>query len=166
MNRFNRFILIPIGLLMLWGCQYRRGIYESSMPEDFNFVAKIEDESFILNTYEDKLTKTIDWDVDTTITYYLSEKDKKSIYQIMKNIDIHRYPSNYAPISVVSISPSFSYYIKFTLNEVDYTINWVEHTESTCKDAKELRSLFLNIQDCFIKDKRVNELPESERYFF
>lgn len=61
--------------------------------------------------------------------------------------------------------PSFSYQFEFTLNGVGYKINWKENTESDTKDAKELRYLFLEIQNIIEKDSIVKKLPESKRAF-
>jgi len=138
--------LLAIGLVILSGCERRTAKYPDSMPNDFNFISNIADNSYILDTYKDKLTKTIDWELDTTISYQLPVSEKQEIYKILREIDVYKYPENYAPTSTVNVSPTFSYQFKFTLNGVDYKINWTENTESENKDARELRRLFLKIQ--------------------
>lgn len=165
-NDTTRFVrLLIIGLVIIVGCERRHTNYPETMPNDFNFFTNIADSSYILDTYKDKLTKTIDWDADTTITYELSLSERQKIYKILKAIDIYKYPENYAPTSTVNVSPTFSYRFEFTLNGVDYKINWKENTESDTKDAKELRTLFQEILKAIETDDRVKKLPESKRAF-
>ena len=167
-NRNNIKILIgilAIGLIGVLGCERRSSNYPDSMPNDFNFISNIEDNSYILNTYTNKLTKTIDWEQDTTIAYQLPFKEKQKIYALLKQIDIYKYPENYAPVSTINVSPTFSYHFEFTLNEVDYKINWKENTESEIRDARRLRKLFFEIRNMIEKDEEVRNLPESKRVF-
>jgi hypothetical protein len=135
------------------------------MPNDFNFISSIADSSYILDTYKNKVTKTIDWELDTTISFVLPVSEKQKIFKILKEIDIYKYPQNYAPTSTVKVSPTFSYQFEFTLNGVDYKINWKENTESETKDAKELRKLFLEIQKILENNDLIKDLPESKRVY-
>ncbi|NOU48505.1 MAG: hypothetical protein HOO86_15805 [Bacteroidales bacterium] len=157
--------LLLIGLVIIFGCIRRSTNYPETMPNDFNFISNIANSSYILDTYNNKLTKTIDWKLDTTIAFELSLSEKQKIYKILKEIDIYKYPGNYTPVSKVKVFPTLSYQFEFTLNRVDYKINWNENTESDTKDAKELRNLFLEIQNKIEKSDRVKELPESKRAF-
>jgi hypothetical protein len=165
-NDTTRFVrLLIIGLVIIFGCDRRLTNYPITMPNDFNFFSNIADSSYVLDTYKNKLTKTIDWELDTTIAFVLPLSEKQKIYKIFKKIDIYKYPENYAPTSTVSVSPSFYYQLEFTLNGVDYKINWKENTESDTKEAKELRKLFQEIQKAIEKDERVKKLPETKRTF-
>ncbi len=74
--------LLAIGLVILSGCERRTANYPDSMPDDFNFISSIANNSYILDTYKDKLTKTIDWELDTTISYQLPVSEKQEIYKI------------------------------------------------------------------------------------
>lgn len=166
-NDITKFIgFVIIGLVIISGCERKSTKYPVTMSNDFNFISNIADSSYVLDTYRDKLTKKIDWALDTTISYQLSVAEKQRIYKILKQIDIYKYPQNYNPTSTVKVFPSFSYQFEFTLNGVGYKINWKENTESDTKDAKELRNLFLEIQIIIEKDSIVKKLPESKRAFF
>lgn len=165
-NDITRFIKLQIiGLIIIFGCEQRLTNYPDIMPNDFNFISNIADSSYILDTYNDKLTKTIDWDIDTTISYKIPFTEKQKIYEILKKIDIFKYPENYAPTSKKDVSPSFSYRFDFTMNGIDYKINWKENTESEIKDARELRKLFIEIQKNLENDDIIKELPKSKRAF-
>lgn len=165
-NDITRYIaLVIIGLVIISGCERRSTKYPKTMSNDFNFISNIADSSYVLDTYKDRLTKKIDWALDTTISYQLSIAEKQRVYKILKEIDIYKYPENYNPTSTVEVFPSFSYQFEFTLNGVDYKINWKENTESDTKDAKELRNLFLEIQNMIEKDSKVKKLPKSKRAF-
>ncbi|NPD45463.1 hypothetical protein [Lentimicrobium sp. S6] len=166
MRKKKLFGLLAIGLIVMFGCEQRSSDYSDSMPDDFNFIANIADNSYIFDTYRGKLTKTIDWKRDTTISYQLPIGEKQKIYKLLKNIDIYKYPLNYAPTSTVKISPTFSYCFKFTINGIDHKINWKENTESEIKEARELRKLFLEIQNILEKDELIIELPLSKRAFY
>ena len=159
------FVLLASGLVVLFGCERRSTNYSDTMPSDFNFILSIAENSYILDTYNGKLTKAIDWELDTTISYQFSTDQKQKIYELLNKIDIYKYPENYAPISTVDVSPTFSYRFEFTINGVDHKINWKENTESEVKDARELRKLFFEIQTILEKDNLIRELPESKRVF-
>lgn len=158
--------LLVIGFIVLFGCKRKSTNYSDSMPDDFNFISNIADNSYILDTYRNKLTKIIDWNLDTTVSYLLPIEEKLKIYNLLKEIDIYKYPENYAPTSTVDLSPTFSYCFKFTLNGIDHKVNWKENTESEIKEARQLRKLFLEIQNILEKDDLIIELPESKRAFY
>jgi hypothetical protein len=160
------FTLLIIGCVIIFGCVRRLSHYPDTMPNDFNFISNIADGEYILDTYKSKLTKTIDWDTDTTISYKIPFAEKQKIYKILKKIDIFQYPENYAPTSKKDVFPSFTYRFEFTMNDIDYKINWQENTESEIKDARELRKLFIEIQKYLENDYIIKELPESKRAFF
>ena len=158
--------LLVIGLIIVFGCDLRSTKYPKTMPNDFNFNSNIADSSYILDTYKDKLTKKIDWKLDTTISYRLALAEKQKNYMILKGIDIYHYPQFYTPKTKVRVRPSFSYQFEFTLNGVDYKIHWKENTESDTKYSKELRKLFREIKNTIEKDDQVRNLPEDKRAFF
>lgn len=164
-DRMKTIGLLVILLVIVFGCDRRSTNYPETMPNDFNFISNIAESSYILDTYKDKLTKTIDWELDTTISYQLSLAEKQNIYSILKEIDIYHYPQNYNPTTRVRVRPSFSYQFEFTLNGVDYKINWKENTESDTWDAKKLRKLFREIKNTLEKDDQVKKLPEDKRAF-
>lgn len=157
--------LLVVGLVIVFSCDRRTTKYPEAMPNDFNFVSNIADSSYVLDTYKDKLTKKLDWKLDTTISYQLSLAEKQKFYTILKEIDIYRYPQNYAPTTRVRERPSFSYQFEFTLNGDNYKINWKENTESDTWDAKKLRTLFREIKNTLEKDDQVKKLPEDKRAF-
>jgi len=137
-----------------------------TMPKDFNFIASIESDSYIIDTYKGTCTKTIDWEKDTTITLCLTREEKELIYKTISMINIYSYPENYAPISTISVSPTFAFSIKMTMEGIERSINWTENTESETKDAKRLRRLFEKIAEQLENHKEIKELPEDERVFF
>lgn len=157
--------VLAVGLIVLSSCGSISTSYSETMPNDFNFISNIADSSYVLDTYNDKLTKVIDWNLDTTISYQFPINEKQKIYKLLTKIDIYKYPENFAPTSTIKVSPAFSYRFKFTMQGVDYKINWQENTESEIKDSRELRKLFFEIQKIIENDDLVKELPESKRAF-
>lgn len=157
--------VLAVGLIVLSSCGSISTSYSETMPNDFNFISNIADSSYVLGTYNDKLTKVIDWNLDTTISYQFPINEKQKIYKLLTKIDIYKYPENFAPTSTIKVSPAFSYRFKFTMQGVDYKINWQENTESEIKDSRELRKLFFEIQKIIENDDLVKELPESKRAF-
>ena len=135
------------------------------MPIHFNFCAHISSDSYTINTYNNTLTKTIDWEKDTTISLKVSSEFKESIYKLLKEIDIARYPYNYAPTSTANILPSFSYEIKYTMDSIARSIKWEENTYSENRDAKRLRNVFIEIEKYIEQKEEVKSLPDSERFF-
>ncbi len=116
--------------------------------------------------YKGTFTKTIDWEKDTTITLFLTREEKELIYEAICKINIYSYPENYAPISTISVSPTFTFSIEMTMEGIDRSINWTENTESETKDAKRLRRLFEKIAEQIENHKEIKELPKDERVFF
>jgi hypothetical protein len=133
--------------------------------KDFDFKVKLQSNSYVINTYDNTLTKQLTWHKDTTIRYTIDLKYKKEIFDYLKKIDIYKYPSNYAPTSIVREYPSFNYYIQFTSKGVTRTIDWRENTCSETMDAKRLLKLFEKIQKIIDEDPRVKNLPEDNRAF-
>jgi len=158
-------VIFSLIIIVLLGYKRVSTSYEKEMPSNFNFLAKVEFETYILDTYNSSLTKTIDWENDTVIFFETSQEFKEIIYDILRDIDIYKYPKNYAPTSTIRVSPSSSYYLKFTLDSDTSIINWEENTESKIKEAKKLRMLFETIIEYLKQDNRVKSLPESKRAF-
>jgi len=158
-------ISVTIGCVINLDYRHTSYDYPDSMPVDFNFISNIESNSYILDTYKNKLTKAIDSKVDTIISYQLSLDEKQKIYEVLKDIDIYKYPENYAPTSTITVSPSFAFQFEFTLNGSNHKIIWTENTESETKDARDLRKLFNAIQRILLTDDRIKKLPESKRVF-
>jgi len=80
-------------------------------------------------------------------------------------MDIFKYPTNYAPTSTISISPSLSYNFEFTMNSITSKINWKENTNSENRNAKKLRNLFEEIGEYIVENKEVKSLPKDSRVF-
>ena len=160
-------LIILFSLIIIVFLGYDRTItnYEKKMPADFNFLAKVKFDTYVIDTYNNTLTKTIDWENDTVISFQTSIEFKEKIYNILRDIDIYKYPENYAPTSTIKISPSSSYFLKFTLGSDTTLINWEENTESENIDAKKLRKLFMTIYNYLEQNERVKSLPDDERAF-
>ncbi len=159
-------IIQTIVFLGLMGFEQRRTTYPANMPKDFNFIASLWTDSYRINTYIDSLRKAITWENDTMIALHLTQEEKELIYKTITKIDIYKYPENYAPTSTISETPSFTFFIKMTMNNIDHSINWTENTESETSDAKRLRELFKLITEQIEKHKETKELPKSERYIY
>lgn len=154
--------LLSFTLIVFFGIEKRSSFnFEKEMPIDFNFLAKVDFDSYTLDTYNNSLIKEIDWKKDTLINFPVDKDFKEKIYSILRNIDINKYPDNYAPASKISISPSSTFYFKFTTDSITRELNWETNTESETNDAKKLRSLFKTILDFLEQDKTVKTLPES-----
>jgi hypothetical protein len=165
-NKIKVFLgCLLIGISLTAGCMKRSTKYPDTIPDDFNFIMKIEDCAYIIDTYRNTLIKTIDWETDTAISFQLTQEEKEKIFNTLKSIDIYKYPENYAPTSTKTVSPSYSYYLKFTINKDDYEISWQENTESEIEDARNFRNLFQEFKKFIEKDERVKTLPKSKRAF-
>lgn len=152
-------------LLFLIGYEKRSGFdYPETMPNDFNFVAKLGNGHYKIDTYNNTLTKTIDINKDTTINYQFPQKGKEKIFKILRQIDICKYPENYAPTSVKQILPTYEYYFSFSINGQTQKIKWVENTNSEIKEAKKLMGIFDEIFRIINDDNTVKRLPESKIY--
>ena len=159
-------VLISLILIVFFGYKKTTGVnYKKEMTTDFNFLAKVYHDTYTIDTYSNTLTKLIDWESDTIITFHVSNEFREKIYHILRDIDIYKYPKNYAPTSTIRVSPSSSYYLKFTIDSDTTVINWTENTESEKKDAKKLRYLFSTIYDYLEQDERIKALPDSKRAF-
>ena len=158
-------VLLSLTTIVFLGYERRRASYEKLMPVDFNFSATIDFDTYTIDTYNNSLLKQFDWERDTLITFHVKKEFKEKIYGILRDIDIYKYPRNFAPTSTIGRLPSSSYHFKFTIDSITYSIDWVENTYSEIKDAKKLRTLFMEIRDYIEQDERVKDLPEDERAF-
>ena len=140
--------------------------YRSKYPEfskdKFNFQMKYNDIYYNLNTYNDTFTYGLSWDRDTIISYKVSDKFKREVYSKLVDIDIFRYPKNYAPTTTFRRLPADYYYLKYSFDTINYTINWRENTESKNRDAVKLRNLFRFIISNIENDTIINRLPQSQ----
>jgi hypothetical protein len=158
-------ILLILGIVVFLNIERKSPVTLGNMPDDFDFVVKINSNSYQINTYESILTKNLDWDKDTTISFHVTMDMKNEIFDYLKKIDIYKYPENYAPTSTLIALPSLTYYFEFTAEDQKTIINWEENTASETRDARRLRKLFHKIHDYIYQDERVKNLPETERLF-
>lgn len=159
------YILLSFLSILFTGCIDKSYNYPTEMPDDFNFIAKINSDEYTIDTYNNRLTKTLDWDKDTVITYELTDLEKERIYKIFVKIDIYNYPKEFAPTSRGRILPSFEFHMKTTFNSNTKEIIWVENTESKIRKARKLRKVFNEIFKNILEDERIRMLPEDERAF-
>ena len=139
--------------------------YPEKMPTDFNFIAKIIDNEYSINTYNNTFSKTINFGKDTIISFKISNNEKKRIYNLIKEYNIIKYPNYFTPPTHIIKSNSFDYYFKCTFDSINVEINWEFNTESEEKDATNLMNFLIQIFDNILEDKRIKDLPESERSF-
>jgi len=158
-------ILLILGIVVVLNIERKSPVTLGDMPDDFDFIVKINSKSYQINTYENTLTKAIDWDMDTTISFHMSLEMKNEIYEYLKRIDIYKYPENFAPTSTIIELPSWTYFLEFTIEGLTKTVNWEENTASESIDARRLRQLFHKINKYIYQDERVKDLPETKRLF-
>jgi hypothetical protein len=137
--------------------------YPDQIPNDFDFEIQLDSKLYVVNSYQNTLSKGLNWDYDTIISFQVTKEWKEEIYNKLVKMDISKYPENYAPTTTKRVYPSFEYSIVYTLNGATNTINWIENTDSNEKEAKALRSFFESVYKDLIAHKDVQDLPESER---
>ena len=169
MKKRNIFITIGILLfaLLIFIIGHKRMMftykYPKEMPSDFNFVAKVESNKYVIDTYNNTLSKSINWDKDTIIHYEISESDKRRIFNLLKENDIIKYPNYFTPPTHYQIMPSFDYFFKCTFDSINVEINWEFNTESEEKEAKKLRVFLYQIFDNILENEQIKKLPKSKR---
>jgi len=158
-------ILLAISIIVILNTKRVMTSYEypEEMPSDFNFVANVESSKYVLDTYNNVFSKSLNWSKDTIIHYKISEIEKRRIYNLIKENDIIKYPNYFAPPTHVSVMPSFDYYFKCTFDSINVEINWEYNTESEEKEAKQLRDFIYSTFDSILTEERIKNLPESER---
>ena len=137
--------------------------YSEKVPEDFNFIAKINYTDLILDTYKNEFSKGITWEKDTVISYKLSNSEKQRIYELMKKIDIVNYPNYFAPKTNWIIHPSNTYYFKCEFDSVKVEVRWVYHTDSETEDAIKFRNFMYSIFENILQEEEIKKLPETYR---
>ena len=161
----NRIIInshIPINFFLLFICLCGCTV---QVPYDFNFVAifGIMEENEV-NTFKNTYKRTYDWDKDTIVPFVLSEKQKKLIYKMIKCYSIEEIPNVFEPKSNKTISPSPTYYLKYKMHELDKEIIWETNVNSKERHAKQLRSIFFEIEN-FVNENKllIQKLPKDIR---
>ncbi|WP_047450896.1 hypothetical protein [Alistipes sp. ZOR0009] len=129
---------------------------------DFDFIIKLDNNAYTINTYKNTLTKQLDWHRDTVISYEVPSKLKKDVFDKLKKIDIFKYPEHYSPTSLVREFPSMSYFIQYTVNGNTRIVDWKENTESETTEAEHLRDLFDRLLKELESDNRIKNLPDSK----
>lgn len=155
-------VIFNIGLLFSKKVYYEFQ-YPEETPDDYNFIAKIDYTDLILDTYKNEFTKGITWEKDTVIHYKLSNVEKNRIYNLMKSIDIVKYPNFFAPKTNKLIHPSPTYYFKCEFDNVKVEIRWVYNTESETEDAVKFRNFMYSIFENILEEKEIKKLPETYR---
>ena len=97
--------------------------YPDRMPKNFNFIAKLENNYYTINTYNNTFSKSLEWDKETIISYKISNKEKKRVFELIKENDIISYPNYFTPSTHVIIRPTENYYFKCTYNSANIEIN-------------------------------------------
>ena len=159
-------IILNIVLLLWILLQYViNNLTTNSLGEyskDFNFIIKLANSAYTINTYNNTLIKQLDWHKDTVIKYEVTNKLKMEIFDKLKKIDIYKYPDHYAPTSLIRESPSMSYFLQYTVNGNTRIVDWKENTESETKEAQHLRELFDKLLNEIERDNRVKSFPDSK----
>ena len=133
------------------------------MPSDFNFEIQLDSKLYVINGYNNTLSKGFDWDRDTTISFDIGEVLKEKVYSALVKLDINKYPENYAPTTTTRIYPSFEYSVVYTISGITKSVSWTENTESNEKEAKALRKFFNSISEELIGNEKVQNLPKTNR---
>jgi len=115
----------------------------SVRPENFNFIFKwdIFPDSGYLDTSE-KLFITKKGDVDTSVSFSLSDDELDSIYQKMREIHFLCYPKDFSPGYYGVRDPSFSYYCKIMVEDFENEISLDTGLMSNDPSYKNLKDLF------------------------
>ena len=161
-------ILLVISIILILNTKRVMTSYEypEKMPEDFNFIVKLNSNEYCINTYDNTFSKSINWDKDTIINYKISNLEKNRVYQLIKEYNIIKYPNYFTPSTHVIVNPSFDYYFKSTFDSINVEIDWEFNTESKEKEAKLLKDFLYRIFDNILKEEDIKNLPETKRVSF
>lgn len=167
-RQFRFHVIIIIFLTTIYGCQRAMNTfnYPEKMPEDFNFIAKINSQEYTINTFDNEFRKSLQWGKDTVIEFKINEFEKRRIYQLIKDYDIVKYPNYFTPPTHVKIDPNFNHYFKTTFDSINVEINWEFNTESEESEAKKLNEFFFEVFKNILENEQIKQLPKSERVSF
>jgi hypothetical protein len=136
-------------------------------PENFSFIFKwwyLDRDSLCLNTSENYL-KSRYRDVDTSITFSLSEKDLDSIYRVMKQIHFLCYPRDFSPGFTGWMDPSFSYYCKMKVNDFENEISLKTGLLSDDPSYKRLKDFYSMIDKVIRQSADYQKIRKPERFY-
>lgn len=137
-----------------------KNVMPEHMPDDFKFIVKYGvGAKNILNTFDDSFTKDMVVDPPITIRLKLSEEEKKTVYHIMRLINIWDYPTHFDPETMGMETPHSSYYLKIQMNGKTKEIYWTQAGTSEEDEAVKLRELI----HWYIRDEIVHSRPEYQK---
>jgi len=141
--------------------------YPKTMPEDFNFKANWYFDHFTLDTFKNKLTKTIHYGDKISIAFTLKEKQKKKIYKLLRRIDFLSFPERFIPEGeyITSEHPRRNHILEVELSGKKNATDWYLSLESEHPKAKGLREIFDYLHKIVSNNKAVKALPEDKRRF-
>jgi hypothetical protein len=115
---------------------------ERSKRFGFIFVYKIQRDYDSLNTFTNIYSKKYA-DIDTSITFHLTDTQLDSIYAKIREIHFLNYPKDYKSKEIfVGVQPHFSYYLKVCVDKYENELSIDADIMSKDSSTKNLSNLF------------------------
>ena len=163
------FVCASVGLT---GCQDASGYTDIGSLDSFSF-------SFTWNTYgvssydstTGRLVKTSDATnpEDYITTYYLTDEEKQTIYDLIASLDITSYPDNYDPQNgTVHTEPSITLILSVKTNTVEKTItaaNIADIYEAESPEGQCFLQVCKEIINILTATEEWQALPEYEHLY-
>ena len=108
---------------------------------DFVFKYKIQEDYDSLNTFTNRYSKKYA-DIDTSVSFHLTDNQLDSIYIKIKEIHFLNYPSNYKSKEMFIGFPHFSYYLKVSIDKYENELSISMDIMSKDNNTKNLLDLF------------------------
>ncbi|NLC45114.1 MAG: hypothetical protein GX783_12645 [Clostridiales bacterium] len=139
-------------------------------PTDLNFTLKYGvGAKNIINTYDSSYQKDLIAEGIEETELRFTDEEIQQIYNKMKTINILDYPSDYKPHysdnpkpdEDRTVEPHYTYILDMNIDGVTKNIVWVDSNYSETTEAKDLRDLFIYIDEVIRNKEEYKKLPEA-----
>lgn len=173
-------LILMVLILTVYGCYQDDSTIEAldqfkmpdNMPDDFQItyffgVEQAEQHSGI-DTQNKSIQKDLVLDGLVTSSFSINDEKLESIYDLLREIDIASYPSNYKPPYMENppkdterfVTPSFVYDLWIQYDGNEYSLYWHDSNASEIDEAVELRKCLEEIKTIIRSLEAYKELGE------
>lgn len=148
-------------------CDSQLVIYPNELPNDFYIHYKFDQyygENYEFDSKERKLKKLMTYEGDYSgAELIFTEGEWNEVWRIMREINILKYPQNYEPHALGTMSHEPNFNLQFGFHGLTKEISWVKNTIMySCPEADQLNKLMITIDSIIVNKKEYRDLIREE----
>jgi hypothetical protein len=162
MKTITRLFIVALIFEINFGCASKNEKY----PLDFGF--KVESKTDIINSFDSTYLREY-YDGDSIVKIQFSIAELKDIYNSIIKNGLDRYPDNYSPTCVKSMTPNWETKLQFRINGEYKNLESVADCRNRLfrnRKNEKINKSIKRIENTVYSKPEVNRLPNTDIIFF